>query len=185
MKPALTALAATCLLAACGAETARTIGLTRDAPDEFAVTTRAPLSMPPMIGQLPPPRPGASRPQEMAARDQAEAALAPGAMLGNPGRPAAPTTGERALLAQTGRGAPAGIRETVDAETTRLDRASRGVVDRVLFWQQPPEPGIPVDPQREAQRLRENAALGRDPGDGQTPIIQPQRRSWFSGWSLW
>jgi hypothetical protein len=189
MKPAAM-LAATCLLAApllagCGAETARTIGLTRDAPDEFQVTTRAPLSMPPMLGQLPPPRPGAARPQEMAARDQAEAALAPGAMLGNPGRPTAPTAGEQALLAQTGRGAPADIRATVDSETTRLDRANRGVVDRVLFWQQQPEAGVPVDPSREAQRLRENAALGRDPGDGQTPIIQPQRRGWFTGWSLW
>ena len=185
MKPALAALAAICLLAACGQETARTIGLTRDAPDEFQVTTRAPLSMPPMLGQLPTPRPGAPRPQEVSARDQAEAALAPGAMLGNPGRPTAPTSGEQALLAQTGRGAPADIRATVDAETTRLDRSSRTVVDRVLFWQQQPEPGIPVDPSREAQRLRENAALGRDPSDGQTPIIQPQRRGWFTGWSLW
>ncbi|MCX8134529.1 MAG: DUF3035 domain-containing protein [Roseococcus sp.] len=183
--PCLLLLAALGPLAACGPETARTIGLTRDAPDEFQVTTRAPLSMPPMLGQLPPPRPGAPRPQELAARDQAEAALAPGALLGNPGRPAAPTAGEQALLAQTGRPAPADIRATVDSESTRLDRPSRSLVDRVLFWQPPPEPGIPVDPAREAQRLRENAALGRDPGDGQTPIIQPQRRTLFTGWRLW
>ena len=46
-------------LAACsGDELTRTFGLTRDAPDEFQVTTRAPLSMPPDFN-LRPPRPGA------------------------------------------------------------------------------------------------------------------------------
>ena len=45
------------LLAACGADTARTFGFTRDAPDEFTVTTRAPLSMPPSLGNLPPHAP--------------------------------------------------------------------------------------------------------------------------------
>ena len=44
---ALPLLAAGALLAGCGADTARSFGLTRDAPDEFQVTTRAPLSMPP------------------------------------------------------------------------------------------------------------------------------------------
>ena len=44
-------------LAACsGDELTRTFGLTRDAPDEFQVTTRAPLSMPPDF-TLRPPRP--------------------------------------------------------------------------------------------------------------------------------
>ena len=33
-----------------------------------------------------------------------------------------------------------------------------------------------MDPQKEAQRLRENAALGKSPETGETPIIQPRRR---------
>jgi hypothetical protein len=173
-------------LGGCGGETARVIGLTRDAPDEFTVTTRAPLSMPPMLGQLPPPRPGAPRPQELAAREQAELALAPSAMLsGGPARPAAATTGEAALLSQSGRAAPANIRNTVDEEALRIERADRTVVDRVLFWREPPQPGIPVDPSREAQRLRENAALGRNPSDGETPIIQPQRTGIFNQLRFW
>ena len=44
-----------------------------------------------------------------------------------------------------------------------------------MFWREPDPPGIPVDPNREAQRLRENAALGRDPTDGETPVVQPTR----------
>ncbi|HEY0837577.1 MAG TPA: DUF3035 domain-containing protein, partial [Azospirillum sp.] len=41
----------------------RSIGLDRASPDEFAVVSRAPLSMPPDL-RLPAPRPGAMRPQD-------------------------------------------------------------------------------------------------------------------------
>lgn len=166
-------------LSACGPDTARTLGLTRDAPDEFQVTTRAPLSMPPDMTSLPVPRPGASRPQERSARDQAEAALVPSLALENPRAPRSATgrsAGEVALVASAG-GAPTdNIRQQVDEESLRLERPARSLTDRLMFWRESPPPGVPVDPQREAQRLRENAALGRDTTDGQTPIIQPQRR---------
>lgn len=175
-------LALTLPLAACG-DTARTFGLTRDAPDEFQVTTRAPLSMPPMLGNLPSPRPGASRPQELSSREQGEAALVPGTFSA-PAR-AGQTAGERSLLAQTGTNAPGDIRNRVDEETMRLDRTNRSVVDRALFWRPTAEPGIPVDPAREAQRLRENAALGRPTSEGQTPVIQPVRRTWFESLRFW
>ena len=44
----------------------------------------------------------------------------------------------------------------------------------VMFWRQPQPPGIVVDPQKEAQRLRENAALGQSQETGETPIVQPK-----------
>ncbi len=179
MKPAVL-LAPVLLLAACGPDTSRTLGLTRDAPDEFQVTTRAPLSMPPSLGELPRPRPGATRPQEMTAAQQAQAILAPGASTGR-----APGVGEQALLGSAGRGAGPDIRNRVDEESLRLERTDRNVVDRVLFWREQPAPGIPVDPAREAQRLRENAALGRDAVEGETPIIQPARRGFFEGLRFW
>ena len=169
------------LLAGCGADTARNLGLTRDAPDEFQVTTRAPLSMPPSLGSLPVPRPGAPRPQEVSARQQAESTLVPGAAAGR-GRQ---SSGEQALLGATGRVAPGDIRTRVDEESLRLERTDRTVVDRALFWRETPPAGIPVDPARESQRLRENAALGRDAVDGETPVIQPQRRGLFSGLRFW
>ena len=176
------ALAGVLLLAGCG-DTARTFGLTRDAPDEFQVTTRAPLSMPPMLGDLPTPRPGASRPQELSAREQAESALVPGSFSAAPR--AGQTSGERSLLAATGSGAPADIRNRVDEETMRLDRTDRSVVDRVLFWRPQPEPGVPVDATREAQRIRENAALGRQMTEGVTPVIQPRRQTWLESLKFW
>ena len=164
-------------LAACGGdELTRTFGLTRDAPDEFQVTTRAPLSMPPNF-QLRPPRPGASRPQEMTQREQAEAALAPGAILASDGRTSA---GQQALLSAAGPAAPPDIRTRVDNET-QLDAPSRSFTDRLMFWQSPPPPGTIVDPARESQRLRQNAALGQATASGDTPIIQRRRQGLFSG----
>ncbi|WP_040612547.1 DUF3035 domain-containing protein, partial [Teichococcus cervicalis] len=54
-RAALLPVACTLLLAGCGGDTARTLGFTRDAPDEFSVVTRAPLSLPPTLGNLPAP----------------------------------------------------------------------------------------------------------------------------------
>lgn len=171
------ALASALGLAACGGdELTRTFGLTRDAPDEFQVTTRAPLSMPPDF-QLRPPRPGASRPQELTQSEQAEAALAPGAVLAADGRTSA---GQQALLAAAGPPAPANIRSRVESET-QLDAPSRSFTDRLMFWQSPPPPGTVVDPARESQRLRQNAALGQATDAGDTPIIQRRRQGLFSG----
>ncbi|MCK8785113.1 DUF3035 domain-containing protein [Roseomonas sp. NAR14] len=170
------------LLAGCGPETQRAFGFTRDAPDEFQVTTRAPLSMPPDLNNLPVPRPGAARPQEMTQREAAEAALVPSTALA--GRTnARPDAAEQALVAQAGAAAPRDIRRRVDEESLSLDRPPQDVVDRLMFWREPPTPGTPVDPTREASRLRENAALGREVTEGDTPVIQRTRRPIFDfGW---
>src|ERR1700712_2367976 len=94
------ALAGALGLAACsGDELTRNFGLTRDAPDEFQVTTRAPLSMPPDF-TLRPPRPGASRPQELTQRQQAEAALVPDTLSQTGGVP--PTAGQQSLVQAAG-----------------------------------------------------------------------------------
>src|SRR3954447_7642403 len=96
------------LLAGCSSDKlSRTFGLTRDAPDEFTVTTRAPLSMPPDFS-LRPPRPGAPRPQEQSEREQAQEALVPDRALNQP--QASASAGQEALMAQTGPSAPADIR---------------------------------------------------------------------------
>jgi hypothetical protein len=171
------------LLVGCGENTARTLGFIRDAPDEFRVTTRAPLSMPPdMAGGLPPPRPGAPRPMERSARDEAEAVLVPSLALRDPRqqpRAAGGSVGEMALLQAAGPAPTADIRRRVDEESQRLDRPPRDLADRLIFWRDPPAPGIAVDPARERARIRENAALGIEGTAGDTPIEQPRARSWW------
>ena len=155
-------------LAGCGADTSRSLGFTRDPPDEFQVTTRAPLSVPPRLGELPVPTPGSPRPQETRS---AASILVPGTAA------AQPSAAERALVAQAGAPAEAGIRRRVDEESLRLDAPPRGVVDTLRFWRPAGPAGITVDPTRESQRLRENAALGRDSTEGQTPVVQPRQRT--------
>jgi hypothetical protein len=165
-------------LAACsGDELTRTFGLTRDAPDEFLVTTRAPLSMPDDLA-LPPPRPGATRPQELTQEQQAEAVLVPDILLAGADQ-TAPTSGEAAFVAAAGGPAPADIRERLEREAA-LDRPRVSLGDRLMFWQSPPMPGTVVDPVREKARLQQDAALGLSPEVGDTPIIQRQRQGLFS-----
>jgi hypothetical protein len=178
LAPVLAPVLATLLLAGCGNSTARTFGFTRDAPDEFQVTTRAPLSLPPSLGELPTPRPGAPRPNEQSPRQAAESALVPNqALAPRAGRAVRPSSAEASLLAQAGRPTNPDIRNRVDEESLKLDQPSRGLTDRLIFWREPEPPGVALDTRREAQRLRENSALGKDPSDGETPIVQRSQSS--------
>jgi hypothetical protein len=173
---ALAACAAT--LAGCsGDQFGRTFGFIHDAPDEFTVTTRAPLAMPTSF-TLPPPHPGVGRPQETSERTQAELALVPQMALGGPAEGSSP--GQQALVQAAGPAVAPDIRTEVDQEA-RADRPSEGITDKLLFWRKSPPPGIVVDPQKEAQRLRENAALGQSQETGDTPIVQPKKRAWLEG----
>lgn len=178
--PAL-ALAAP-LFAACSSDTARTFGFLRDPPDEFQVQTQAPLSMPPEYA-LRPPRPGAPRPQEPSARDQAAGIMV--ARTVTPTVPVEPRSGaspgEAALLAAAGPAPPPDLRERIESDNTLIAERNRSFVDRLMFWRTPEQPGVVVDPNREAQRLREAAALGREPTTGDTPIIQRRRRGLLEG----
>jgi hypothetical protein len=160
-----------------GQSLSKSLGLVHDAPDEFSVTTRAPLAMPPTFA-LPPPRPGAVRPQEQTERAKAEEALVPTIALGAP--PPGNSPGQEALVQQAGPPVANNIRSEVDQEAVN-DRPSQGVMDKLMFWRKPEQPGIVVDPSKEAQRLRENSALGHNPETGDTPIVQPKQRAWLEG----
>lgn len=183
MTHALLITGSALLLAGCeNGGLARTFGLTRDAPDEFLVTTRAPLSLPPDFN-LRPPRPGAPRPQEQSEQRQAEEALVPNTALNDP-RPAGATAGQAALLAQSGPTAPTDIRRRVDQDS-RLDRADDGFIDRLLYWRQANPRNAVVDPTAEAERLKANAALGQAPTNGVTPTIQGDKKGWFQSLFSW
>ena len=168
------------LLSGCGdGSLTRTFGLTRDAPDEFTVVTRAPLSMPPDY-TLRPPQPGAPRPQDQPERAAAETALVPESALAAP-RSTALSQGQASLLRATG-GAPSDIRQRVDQEARTT---GDGLIDRILYWRKGDSQRVEVNPALEAQRLKQNAALGQPSVTGDTPIIQPRRAGWLQdlfGW---
>jgi hypothetical protein len=174
----LTLAGAVCLLAGCGNDLTRTFGFTRDAPDEFTVTTRAPLSMPPNF-TVRPPLPGAPRPQEQTERVQAEQALVPQTALDSTAAPAGSSPGQEALLHELGTPASADIRQQIDQDSL-LDHPSPSFTDKLMFWHDSNPPPALVDPKQEADRLRTNAALGQNPDTGTTPIIQTKPKSWWN-----
>lgn len=179
-------------LAVAGCDTAReALGLNKKAPDEFAVVTKAPLVLPPEFS-LRPPEPGAPRPQETTARERAQAALggrggeAPG-QLGplsrtGPQAQAQRSPGEAVLLQQAkANTADPDIRRKVNDEFTQLAERDRRLVDRLVFWQKPQDTNTVVDPAREAQRLRENAAIGRSATAGEVPTVKRRERGILEG----
>ena len=78
-------LAGALLISGC-TDLKKAIGLERSTPDEFAVESRAPLTMPPDFN-LRPPQPGAARPQEKSSDQQARQAIEQ-AGPGEPGKQA-------------------------------------------------------------------------------------------------
>lgn len=149
-----------------------TLGLSNEGPDALAVTTQPSLTLPPDFA-LRPPEPGAPRPQEMSPAQSAEAALVPQSVLDAP-VPAESSPGQQALIGLAGPPPPPNIRAEIDRETA-LSHPPQSFVDDLMFWKPAPEAGIVVDPTRETQRLREDAALGQPVTAGTTPIIQPQQ----------
>ncbi|GAA4046544.1 DUF3035 domain-containing protein [Parerythrobacter jejuensis] len=100
------------MLAACGSGGGI---LGRERPDEFAVQRQAPLVVPPDFN-LVPPAPGAPRPAEGTAAEQALEALF--------GGPAARSAVESAALSRAGNADP-GIRSSVgDAQTNTVAKGS-------------------------------------------------------------
>lgn len=144
-------------------------GLDRNVPDEFAVVSRAPLSMPPDFS-LQPPRPGAPRPQEGTASQRGmEVVMGESAGVIDPGVSA----GENAFLAEAGAAsADPNIRQIVDQESTELLVADQGFVDNLIFWRDEQPAGTIVDPEAEARRIQANQALGRPITEGDVPVIE-------------
>jgi len=155
---------------------------TKSPPDEFAVYSRAPLSMPPDYG-LRPPAPGQTRPQAVVPRNQAATAIR-GGQKGGAGAQGAPagqpavSTGTQALLKATGaHQADPDIRTLINRESSIMVEENVTLADRILFWKKPgeTEQGTVVDPAKEAKRIRENQALGRPLTEGDTPTIERER----------
>ncbi len=164
---ALVALA----LAVSGCEsTRRAIGLEKTIPDEFAVASPAPLSIPPDFN-LRPPAPGTDRPQQLSASQQARVALVGRAKLQdylNRGL----TRGEASLLAHAGADSvPPDVRSTLDKEVSTFAAEEKTFTDRLLFWRSEGAQGTAIDPAAEMRRLNQNAAAGKKPNEGSIPII--------------
>lgn len=164
-------------LSGCSSETKKALGFEKSTPDEFAVVSRAPLSLPPDY-QLRPPQPGSVRPQEGTTREQARSALTGQRSLDAGNR----SPGLVTLLEKAGADrAPADIRATVNRELAALAQEEQSFTDRLVFWRDSETPGNLVDPVKESQRIRSNQALGDNIGAGETPMIQRRKKGMLEG----
>lgn len=106
----------------------RAVGAGKNAPDEFAVATKAPLVVPPDYS-LRPPRPGEARPQELSPSERAQQVL-----LGD-ANAAPPTVGEQLLLRKAGAlGVDPSIRNVLNAENGGRGEKERSLANQLLFW---------------------------------------------------
>jgi hypothetical protein len=116
-------LAGASLIAGC-TDFKRAVGLEPTLPDEFAVESRAPLTIPPDF-ELRPPQPGATRPQEKSADQQA-----------------------KQLIEQAGPGEPG-----KQASDFRLRRSEDGLPDIGARSGQAPDPNAAVADQSLSSKL--------------------------------
>jgi|SRR5215470_1336015 len=171
-------------LSGCGGQVRQALGMTKQSPDEFQVVAHAPLTMPP-DSNLRPPEPGAPRPQEGTAAEQAQTALGvTPALAQDPSNAAggSQSSGEVALLQNAGAtGINPGIRQQIDAETAAQVERDQTLIERLVFWHTPEPYGTVVDPVAESKRLQENQAQGKPVTEGETPIITVRRKGVLEG----
>ncbi len=146
-------LTASLLMSGCS-DVRSKLGLNPEAPDEFTVYDRAPLSVPPQFS-LRPPRPGEARPHENTLSNQAEKILTKGS-LATP-KSADNSAGQNALLEKAGtQNADPNIRQQVDQDLSlEQNPTDKKLLDDVLFWQKKSPEGNPIDPKKEKKRLEE------------------------------
>lgn len=145
----------------------------KSSPDEFAVFSEPPLSMPPDYG-LRPPRPGAARPQKSTPRFQAKRAMLR-AGRGNPILRPAPrgsSQGLQVLLRETGAlDANPDIRALVNKESSLVATGDKKLTDRLLFWRGGAKDEPVIDPAKEAERIREAIEQGQPVTGEESPTI--------------
>ena len=152
----------------------------KQAPDEFAVYTRAPLTIPPEYN-LSVPTPGSERPQDVNPRDIAEQAIL-GTTSSQSGTAQPTTPGIQALLQNTGANdADPSIRQLINQESSVLAQEDQTVMESIIFWQTPTEYGSAVDGDEETKRIQENQALGQPINTGEVPTIKKKQDGVLEG----
>lgn len=106
----------------------KALGTGKNPPDEFAIVTKAPLTIPPDYS-LRPPKPGETRPQERSPSERAQQLMV-GDQASQP-----PSQGELALIQQAGAlDVDSNIRSILNAENGGWAEKDDSLANRLLFW---------------------------------------------------
>jgi len=183
------------VLSACS-NVKKSMGITKRAPDEFAVVRKAPLIMPPNYN-IRPPRPGAPRPTELTPTNEARAVvfgkdrnkskkgartaqqMAMAALDQNKKSAEPKSAGEIALLGQAGSDpSQANIRSEIRLETTGVSDKLNSIADRLIFWKNDAtEGGTVIDAGKEAKRLKKLANEGKPASGSPAPVIRRKKQT--------
>lgn len=155
------------LLSGCtGADVSRAFGLERSLPDEYTVTTRAPLSMPPSDELGAPNSNAIQRAQDTNPRMQALETLSPNVAL--QGADGTDSAGQTALVGE------AQVASNAE-DKGEMGRADTSFVDKLMFWHGGGAGNL-VNGKAENARLREDSALGRNLTQGATPTVSGPKK---------
>jgi len=170
-------------LAGCGSSSdlRDKLGLVHQAPDEFRVLPRPPLSVPPEFNLRPPGQESeyaSGQPAENRAHDEVlgnEAGIPPQPRASTAVVPVTsgslPSGGDAQLLSNAGAGkADPRIRQRILDDTTNGGVAH----DSSYLFGGKKQEDTEVDPTKEAQRLKNDKAQNKPPTTGDTPVIAPQ-----------
>jgi hypothetical protein len=147
-------------------------GRGKQSPDEFAVVTKAPLTIPPDFN-LKPPAPGAAPANQIEPTQAAQNALFsadPATVAAS--LPPSMSEGERYMLAAAGvQNADPAIRQALASDTRGVRASDDSFASSVLFWNGPtPDPGNKaVDADGEARRIDSARAGNGNPAPANAP----------------
>jgi len=172
---ALSVLAAAVALGACESAKKAFSG-SKTAPDEFAVYSRPPLSLPPDYA-LRPPEPGTDRPQRVSPSDVAKEAILGNASGQTNTAQGTTSAGIQTLLRNTGGvTADPNIRVTINRETSILSEEGDEFINKMIFWvEDKPFQGTVVNAEEEQKRILQNQALGKPINEGEVPEVKRKR----------
>jgi len=178
----LTGVLSVVMLSACG-NVKEKLGLNKSAPDEFAVVSRAPLSVPPDSTLRPPREGSASAPDRVSTPEKARQNVFGIDGRNTQTRSYGGSMGEQALLRRAGADrANSSIRAQVDEETAAIVEADDTIVKSLMFWKEDKVPAEVVNANEENKRLQRRQALGLPSDDaeveGENPP-EPEEEGFF------
>jgi hypothetical protein len=156
-----------------GCDTVKTqLGLERKTPDEFSVMQRAPLEIPENLATLPVPTPGAPRPQDTTAKQQAKKVILGDSAPSITSPETSLSEAEQNLLQQAGatESQPT-IRRVVSQEAKDMSNDKRPVIDRLIGRGDEEPTASVVDAEAEAKRIKEARERGQPITTGETPTL--------------
>lgn len=157
-KFVVTPFVASCLLLSGCSNVKKTLGIEKDAPDEFSVVPSIhPLDMPPDFYNLPQPKPGTPRPQDIRAVEAQKAKIVGSACYGSE-----VSSGQESILQMAGaHEKESDIRRTIDTESRVASAKGKPVLERLGIKKE--KKGDVIDPYEEVVDLNKKGVSTSKP----------------------